>query len=169
MSQGSETHFFQSVMTTSPFAVATLFFLVCASLRAQTPAPAAAEIPAATAPSATQEQEKAAQVSAETWMSLLDDDKYAESWQTAASSFQGAIKQDQWVSQIGMVRGAFGKASERKLKVIKYMTSVPGAPDGQYVVLQYESTFENKRNAVETITPSLDKDGTWKVSGYYIK
>ncbi|MGA9534411.1 MAG: DUF4019 domain-containing protein [Desulfobacterales bacterium] len=27
----------------------------------------------------------------------------------------------------------------------------------------------NKTSAVETITPMLDKDGQWRVSGYYIK
>ncbi|MGB5422961.1 MAG: DUF4019 domain-containing protein [Desulfobacterales bacterium] len=29
--------------------------------------------------------------------------------------------------------------------------------------------LENKASAVETITPMLDKDGQWRVSGYYIK
>jgi len=29
--------------------------------------------------------------------------------------------------------------------------------------------LENKTSTVETITPMLDKDGQWRVSGYYIK
>lgn len=49
------------------------------------------------------------------------------------------------------------------------MTSLPGAPDGKYVVIQYDTSFENKKAAVETVTPMLDKDGKWRVSGYYIK
>ena len=72
-------------------------------------------------------------------------------------------------TQLGTVRTAYGKATGRKLKVIRYMTSIPKAPPGEYVVPQYEATFQNKKNAIETITPMLDKDGTWKVSGYYIK
>ncbi|HWN92533.1 MAG TPA: DUF4019 domain-containing protein, partial [Verrucomicrobiae bacterium] len=47
--------------------------------------------------------------------------------------------------------------------------TLPGAPDGEYVVIQYETAFENKASAVETITPMLDKDGSWRISGYYIK
>ena len=47
--------------------------------------------------------------------------------------------------------------------------SLPGAPDGEYVVLQFDTSFANKKEAVETVTPMLDKDGKWKVSGYYIK
>jgi hypothetical protein len=42
-------------------------------------------------------------------------------------------------------------------------------PDGQYVVIQYKTAFENKKAGVETITPMLDKDKKWRVSGYFIK
>jgi len=48
------------------------------------------------------------------------------------------------------------------------MTSLPGAPDGQYVVLRFETSFDNKAKAIETVTPMLD-DGTWRVSGYYVQ
>src|SRR3990172_8443962 len=45
----------------------------------------------------------------------------------------------------------------------------PGAPDGQYVVIQYETSFERKSSAIETITPIREKDGKWRVAGYYIR
>ncbi|MGA7319684.1 MAG: DUF4019 domain-containing protein, partial [Candidatus Sulfotelmatobacter sp.] len=72
----------------------------------------------------------------------------------------------------GLLRGSrdpLGKMLSRKLKSATYTTTLPGAPDGEYVVIQYESGFEHKQSAVETVTPMLDKDGKWKVSGYYIK
>ena len=57
----------------------------------------------------------------------------------------------------------------RNLKSAAFTKTLPGAPDGEYVVIQYDSSFEHKQSAAETITPMLDKDGEWKVSGYYIK
>jgi hypothetical protein len=57
----------------------------------------------------------------------------------------------------------------RKRKNATYSKTLPGAPDGEYVVIQYESSFERKQSAVETVTPMLDKDGKWRVSGYFIK
>jgi hypothetical protein len=57
----------------------------------------------------------------------------------------------------------------RKLKSAKYTKALPGAPAGEYVVLQFDTSFVNKKEAVETVTPMLDKDGKWKVSGYFIK
>jgi hypothetical protein len=50
----------------------------------------------------------------------------------------------------------------------QYRTSLPGAPDGEYVVIRFKTEFENKKEAYETVTPMKDKDGEWRVSGYYI-
>ena len=73
------------------------------------------------------------------------------------------------MSAAGAARGPLGKLISRKEKSATFATSLPGAPDGQYVVIQYDSVFEHKRTAVETITPMLEKDGSWRVSGYFIK
>jgi hypothetical protein len=113
--------------------------------------------------------EAEAQKSAEQWLSLTDAGKFAESWNTAAESFQAAVSQDQWQRLLGAVRKPLGALVSRQLKSAKYTKSLPGAPDGEYVVLQFETTFANKKDAVETVTPMLDKDGQWRVSGYYIK
>jgi hypothetical protein len=46
---------------------------------------------------------------------------------------------------------------------------MPGAPDGDYVVMQFDTRFANKQAAVETVTFMQEKHGTWKAVGYYIK
>ena len=65
-------------------------------------------------------------------------------------------------------RSPLGNFVTRHLISATYATSLPGAPDGEYVVLQFQADFENKAQAVETITPMLD-EGQWRVSGYYIR
>ena len=67
------------------------------------------------------------------------------------------------------VRVPLGAQMSRVVKSKQYTTSVPGAPDGQYVVIQFTTSFKNKGSATETVTPMLDKDGSWRVSGYFIK
>ena len=66
-------------------------------------------------------------------------------------------------------RQPLGASLSRKFISKRYLTSLPGAPDGEYVVILFAASFQNKQSAVETVTPMLDKDGTWRVSGYYIK
>lgn len=112
--------------------------------------------------------EELAQKSAEAWLALVDAGKYADSWQQAASFFKGAVSRDQWVGQLTSQRSPLGKVLSRTLKGAKYMKNPPNAPAGEYVVLQYSTSFQTQKDAVETVTPMLDKDGTWRVSGYYI-
>ena len=118
---------------------------------------------------ADQGKEQEAVKAAETWLQLIDNGVYAQSWSQAASYFKTAVNDSQWEQTLKAVRGPLGKILTRKLISSQYLTSVPGAPDGEYVVIQFETSFENKKSAVETITPMLDKDGIWRVSGYYIK
>ena len=106
---------------------------------------------------------------ANSWLALVDAGKYGESWDESASIFRNAIAKSGWESAIRGVRGPLGEVKSRKLKSATYATSLPGAPDGEYVVIQFDTVFANKAQAVETITPMLDKDGKWRVSGYYIK
>lgn len=118
---------------------------------------------------AADKPEKEAQAVAEQWLALVDAGQFAESWQNAAGFFQAAVSQAQWQSSLTLVRKPLGNLVSRKLKSAKYSKTLPGVPDGEYVVVQFDTSFANKKEAVETITPMLDKDGKWKVSGYFIK
>lgn len=106
---------------------------------------------------------------AKSWLQLVDEGKYSESWSQAAEYFQKNVSEGQWEKMVEPVRKPLGKAISREVMTSTYMTELPGAPDGQYVVIQFKTSFENKTNAVETVTPMLEPDGQWRVSGYYIK
>jgi hypothetical protein len=110
-----------------------------------------------------------AKVATEVWLELLDKGKYAETWTDSAMRLQKAITKKKWVSTIGLLRGELGKVQSRKMLNADYRTSLPGAPDGEYVVLTFKTTFEKKKDAIETVTPMKGKDGKWRVSGYYVK
>jgi hypothetical protein len=113
--------------------------------------------------------EKVAVASAQSWLALVDAGKYAESWDAAASMFRAAVTKPDWVRMVGAVRAPLGSVASRAVTTTKYTTTLPGAPDGQYVVVRFATSFGHKASAVETVTPTLDKDGVWRVSGYFIK
>ena len=115
------------------------------------------------------ERVTAAVAAAEEWLTMVDDGKYVESWKEAAQYFKNAVKQEQWEQSLQAVRNPLGKLISRQVESKTYMTSLPGAPDGEYVVIQFMSSFENKKSAIETVTPMMDKDAKWRVSGYYIR
>lgn len=115
-----------------------------------------------------QSQQKAVEA-AKKWLALVDKGEYGKSWETAAGYFKAAVAEQQWEQAVTAVRSPLGKVITRKLKSKQYATSLPGAPDGEYVVIQFETSFEKKKSSLETVTPMKEKDGSWRVSGYYIK
>ena len=128
--------------------------------------PAAASPVAATAPGSN---EQTAQAAAQTWLAGIDAGKYGQSWTDAAAPFKGAIDQPGWEKALTGVRTPLGRVQSRALKGAKYATSLPGAPDGEYVVVQYDTSFDAKRGAVETITMAKAADGQWRAAGYFIR
>ena len=116
------------------------------------------------------EDKTAAAVQAGTsWLALVDGGKYAESWSEASEIFRGSVPEARWVELAGATRKPLGKLLARKLTSKTYSTSLPGAPDGEYVVVQYASSFTDKKAAVETVSLKKEQDGRWKVAGYYVR
>lgn len=103
------------------------------------------------------------------WLESIDSSNYELSWENSSELFKSSITKENWVSALDGVRTPLGKKISREIKTKEYRTTLPGAPDGEYVVIVYSTEFENKENSFETITPMKDKDGKWRVSGYYIK
>lgn len=116
-----------------------------------------------------QKPEELAQKSAEAWLALTDSGKYGESWEQAASFFKEKVSRDQWISSVTAHRSPMGKVLSRTLKSAVYRTSLPNAPAGEYVVIQYNTSFQNQKDVIEMVTPMLDQDGKWRVSGYHMK
>jgi hypothetical protein len=118
---------------------------------------------------ADEAKQAAAVKAAEVWLALIDNAEYDKSWDEAAPAFQRALPRSQWVQQIRSVRGPLGALKSRSLLGAKYTTEIPNAAKGEYVIMQFQTSFGNKDNAVETVTPMLDDKGAWRVSGYYIR
>jgi len=131
--------------------VAVVSILGCGRIRAQEPGT------------------KSAQASTEAWLSLVDKQDYAASWNAAASLFKNAITKEKWQDSVKVARTPFGTMKVRMLKSATATATLPGAPDGEYVVFQFNTSFEQKAAAIETVTAIREKDGTWHVGGYYVR
>jgi len=110
-----------------------------------------------------------AQAAAVRWLALIDAGQYSESWNRSASLFPAALPNEQWDRAMQSIRSRLGATRSRSVKTQQYTKTLPGAPDGEYVVIQFQTDFANMSGATETVTPMKDKDGAWKVSGYFIK
>ena len=115
------------------------------------------------------EPTEAARVSVAAWLGRLDAADYSATWSTAAEAFKVAVTTQGWRQAAQAVRAPLGQLRTRGEKSATVTRTLPGAPDGLYVVFQFSTVFENKAQAVETVTAKQESDGTWKVAGYFIK
>lgn len=110
-----------------------------------------------------------AQTAVEKWLSLMDQGKISETYTTAAGMFRNAVTAAAWDTAAKGVRTPLGSLQSRTLKSTTAATTLPGAPDGEYVVFQFNTTFAQKAAAVETVTAVREPDGSWHVGGYFIR
>ena len=134
--------------------------------------------PASAQDGADQARQEAAVVKASTdaavkaaasWLAIADAGKYGESWTAGAAALRGAVTQAKWEEGLRAVRAPLGAAGARTLTSSHYTRALPGAPAGEYVILQYRTEFAGKPGAVETLAPMREADGSWRVSGYFIQ
>jgi hypothetical protein len=118
---------------------------------------------------ATTSDETAAVAAAQKWLDIVDRGEYNAAWESGATFLKDNVGEARFAQQLTNVRKPMGDVISRKVESKKFSTSAPGAPDGKYVMIQFKTSFAHKKSAVETITPSLEKDGVWKVTGYFIK
>lgn len=127
----------------------------------------------AVGPSARAQQPEAsapARQAAEAWLAVVDSGRYADSWANAAEAFRGAVSQAAWDSAMRVNRAPLGAVTSRELLGAQPLTDPPGAPPGEYVLLQFRTKFAGRElPAVETVVPMKDQDGAWHVSGYFIR
>lgn len=113
------------------------------------------------------EHEEAAVSAGEAWLAYVDSGAYGESWDEAATLFKASITREQWAVTLANVHTQLGVPQGRELIAAKHTTSLPNAPAGDYVVIQYRIGFA-EGGGVETLTMKLDGD-VWKASGYFIR
>lgn len=102
------------------------------------------------------------------WLKVVDSGQYIESWQQAAPYFQEQLSSSKWEQDLNQVRAPLGKVISRQVINSSRHSSLPGMPNGAYIVTTIATSFEQKKLAIETITVSkVGKE--WRTVGYFIK
>ncbi|CEP35764.1 DUF4019 domain-containing protein [Halomonas sp. ATBC28] len=108
-----------------------------------------------------------AEAAALAWLEAIDSGQYEQAWETSSSLLKKPLSPHMLERTIGAARRDFGAVQSRRQVSVVRETSMPGAPRDDYAVLTFQTSFENRPQITETITPHLE-EGTWKVSGYYL-
>jgi hypothetical protein len=114
-----------------------------------------------------QKLEQAQPVAAE-FLALVDDGKYAESWQSLAPLVRDKVKQQEWIEKLDKARSRSGGVVQRAQKSTRSVTALKDSPEGEYIIISYESDFQKAEDVSEYVAVMRDGD-SWKVAGYSIQ
>jgi Protein of unknown function (DUF4019) len=102
------------------------------------------------------------------WLAVMDEGAYGDSWEQAATLFRIAIAKENWQRAAKSARREVGKPLSREFKSATFTRALPGAPAGEYVIVQFIAKFENRASAAETVSMTREPDGVWRVAVYNI-
>ncbi|HEY0461308.1 MAG TPA: DUF4019 domain-containing protein [Pyrinomonadaceae bacterium] len=109
---------------------------------------------------------EAARKVSEDWMLLWDGGKAEESYNALSAFSQKKIDKKTFSTYWTAARKSLGKLKSRNLISISLVKSLEGIPGNSGAIFKYQSSFENREAVFETVSLILEKDGTWRVSGY---
>ncbi|MFL5310071.1 MAG: DUF4019 domain-containing protein [Myxococcales bacterium] len=112
---------------------------------------------------------RAAKQQADAWLALLDSGQYEECCGAAAPFLQQGTTRGGWAESTAAARGSLGVPRLRKLISLMETKSVPSAPPGRYMVVEYQSKYSRRPVAFESVIEMLCDDGEWRVSGYAVR
>jgi hypothetical protein len=110
--------------------------------------------------------EEDAATSGKKWLSMVDDQKYEESWNQASSMFRSEVTLGQWAAALKRSREPLGPLVSRTTSRVQFSKTLRGAPDGDYAIIHFDTSFKVK-SATERLT-LVKEDARWQMVAYGI-
>ena len=106
---------------------------------------------------------------AQRFLSEVDAGDWKGSWDVAGDFIQSQVSADQWEATVKPVREPLGDVTSREFASLQQTNSLPNAPEGEYEVLQFTTTFANQEAPrTETVIMIRTEEG-FDVAGFFIR
>lgn len=110
------------------------------------------------------DQTEQAREAADAWLALFDADDIEATYEMAAETFKTQVEMQDWEAQAAQVKQAVGELDGRTYMETTYADELPQAPEGDYMIVQYDTQYANL-NVTEFVILVLDED-TWRMVGF---
>ncbi len=103
------------------------------------------------------------------WLALIDAGKADAAWDSASKQLQSVVKRDKFVAEMREVRKPLGKLASRMAVKFARAHDLPGAPTGDYAIIEYDVNFAGGKHLSEQLVWALEENDRWRVAGYYYR
>lgn len=102
------------------------------------------------------------------WLKIVDEGNYGKSWDNASKLFQSTVGKEEWIQLEQATRKPLGQLVKREVVDERIAKDPKGLPVGNYMVLFYNTSFTNRKDAHELVTLMQESDGKWRVLTYHV-
>ena len=110
----------------------------------------------------------AAAEAATAWLVPFDAGNIEESWKQSAGLMRQTVPQAELQQRMVGANG-IGPLQSRTLRGAGIDVNPANAPPGEYVVLQYLSSYAKRDKVIEKIYSIRESDGNWRVVNYLMQ
>ncbi|MDP1836281.1 MAG: DUF4019 domain-containing protein [Chlamydiales bacterium] len=110
---------------------------------------------------------------AKAWLNLVDIGDYRQSWAAGSELIRCRWDACKWNNSLNRNRYCLGKVTSRELTCMQYTCKMKKMPEGQYVILTYNTCFECSGSRCERVILRCDRDcgcgSRWRVAYYSLR
>lgn len=96
----------------------------------------------------------------------LDKMLFDQAYLKTGEFVQSTVSKEEWKRKLSAVRIPLGTVLARDVASRNSSKSLPGMPDGSYVTFVFETVFDAKKQALETVI--LDVADSGSILGYFV-
>lgn len=103
------------------------------------------------------------------WLALIDAGKPGTAWDSASKQLQTTVQRGTFVAEMRSVRAPLGKPASRDAVKFARAHELPGAPSGDYTIIEFETRFAGGKRLTEQLVWVVESGDVWRVAGYYYR
>lgn len=103
------------------------------------------------------------------WLALIDSGRAGAAWELSSRQLQSTVTRAKFIAAMRDARKPLGKLEERTAERFARSHQLPGAPDGDYVIIEYTARFPKGKKLQEQLVWSIEEGEIWRVAGYYYR
>ncbi len=102
---------------------------------------------------------------AQEWLAIVDKGDFSTAFDMSTKALQLTIPKNEWVMLMQTMKGSLGAVTERKIIDIRTAKDPKGAPEGDYMIFIFETTFASGKKATELMSLQ-EYNGVWRIYSY---
>jgi hypothetical protein len=100
------------------------------------------------------------------WLALIDSGKAGAAWDLSSKQLQSTVTRAKFITAMRDARKSLGKLEERTAERFARSHQLPGAPDGDYALIEYTARFAKGKTLTEHLVWKIEDGDVWRVAGY---